>query len=284
MFANPRFNWGSLAWVAAADGLDVRRLIEQARVGVAVAVNVGQTMLYWQVGRRLGEEILGGQRAPYGERIIVELARLLEADYGRGFAEKNLRRMVQFAAVFSDAEIVATLSRQSSWSQFVPLLPIKDALAREFYAELCRLEGWSVRTLRAKIHGMLFEHTSLSRQPEQLVRRELATLRAEDRLTPDLVFRDPYLLDFVGLRGAFSEKDLEAALIRELGEFPLELGVGFTFVERQKRITVDGRVSVRPAASRAALDFVPSCHLPDTGGRPWADRIHRRESQLSCSV
>jgi predicted nuclease of restriction endonuclease-like (RecB) superfamily len=220
---------------------DVRRLIEHARARTAVAVNVGQTMLYWQVGRRVRDEILEGRRAVYGERIIVELARTLEADYGRGFAEKNLRRMVQFAEAFSDSEIVATLSRQLSWSQFVLLLPVKDALAREFYAEMCRIEGWNVRTLRAKIQSMLFERTSLSRKPEQLARQELATLRSEDRMTPDIVFRDPYLLDFVGLRGAFSEKDLETALVRELGDFILELGVGFTFVERQKRITVDGR-------------------------------------------
>jgi predicted nuclease of restriction endonuclease-like (RecB) superfamily len=220
---------------------DVRRLIEQARARTAVAVNVGQTMLYWQVGRRVGDEILGGQRAAYGERIIADLACALETDYGRGFAEKNLRRMVQFAEAFPDAEIVATLSRQLSWSQFVLLLPVKDALAREFYAEMCRVESWNVRTLRTKIQGMLFERTSLSRNPEQLARQELATLRSEDRMTPDIVFRDPYLLDFVGLRGAFSEKDLETALVRELGDFILELGVGFTFVERQKRITVDGR-------------------------------------------
>jgi predicted nuclease of restriction endonuclease-like (RecB) superfamily len=220
---------------------DVRNLIEQARARTAVAVNVGQTMLYWQVGRRISEEILRGKRAAYGEGIIVDLARALEADYGRGFAEKNLRRMVQFAEAFSNSEIVATLSRQLSWSQFVLLLPLKDAVAREFYSELCRIEGWSVRTLRAKIQSMLFERTALSRKPEQLARQELAALRVEDRMTPDIVFRDPYLLDFLGLRGAFSEKDLETALVRELGDFILELGVGFTFVERQKRITVDGR-------------------------------------------
>lgn len=149
--------------------------------------------------------------------------------------------MVQFADAFADSEIVATLSRQLSWSQFVLLLPVKDALAREFYAEMCRVEGWSVRTLRTKIESMLFERTALSRKPEHLARKELAKLRSDDRMTPDIVFRDPYFLDFAGLRGAFTEKDLETALIKELGDFILELGVGFTFVERQKRITIDGR-------------------------------------------
>ncbi len=149
--------------------------------------------------------------------------------------------MVQFAQAFGDPEIVATLSRQLSWSQVVLLLPVKGPVARDFYVEMSRVEGWNVRTLRAKIQGMLFERTALSRKPEHLVKRELNRLRADDRMTPDLVFRDPYLLDFLGLRGAFSEKDLESALVRELADFILELGAGFTFVERQKRITIDSR-------------------------------------------
>lgn len=127
-----------------------------------------------------------------------------------------------------------------SWSHFVAILPVEDQLAREFYAEMCRLEHWSVRTLRAKIDSMLFERTALSRKPKKLVRLELAKLRKEDKLTADMVFRDPYFLDFLGLKGAYQERDLEAAILRELEAFIMELGAGFTFVERQKRITVDG--------------------------------------------
>jgi predicted nuclease of restriction endonuclease-like (RecB) superfamily len=126
-----------------------------------------------------------------------------------------------------------------SWSHFVEIIPLKDDLQRNFYAEMCRIERWSVRTLRKKIDDMLYERTAISNKPEELVKKELAALREEDRLTPDLVFRDPYFLDFLGLKDTFSEKDLETAILREMEGFILELGAGFSFVARQKRITVD---------------------------------------------
>ena len=175
-----------------------------------------------------------------GAEIVATLGRQLEAELGRGFGEKNLRRMVQFAETFPDAEIVAAVLRQLGWTHFTLLIPMQDALKRDFYAEMCRVERWSTRALRQKIDGMLYERTALSRKPDQLIRRELDKLRAEDALTPDLVLQDPYLLDFLGLKDTYSEKDLESALLREIERFLLELGAGFTFVERQKRITLDG--------------------------------------------
>jgi len=147
--------------------------------------------------------------------------------------------MVRFAEAFPDTQIVATLSRQLSWSHFKEILPLKKPLQRDFYAEMCRLERWSVRTLRKKIDGMLYERTAISKKPEELAKKELAALREKDRLTPDLVFRDPYFLDFLGLKDTYSEKDLETAILREMESFILELGAGFSFVARQKRITVD---------------------------------------------
>lgn len=227
--------------VATALVGDIRKLIDEARGRAASAINIAQTVLYWQIGRRVAQEVLGGQRAEYGERVIVSLSTTLERDYGRGFAEKNVRRMIQFAAAFPETEIVATLSRQLSWSHFVLLLPVEKPLARDFYAEMCRVERWSVRALRAKIASMLYERTALSRKPEKVVRAELVGLRDAGTVTPDLVFRDPYVLDFLGLRDSYSEKDLETAIVRELGNVILEFGVGFTFVARQKRIVVDGR-------------------------------------------
>ncbi|GAH15931.1 unnamed protein product, partial [marine sediment metagenome] len=146
---------------------------------------------------------------------------------------------VRFAEAFPDTQIVATLSRQLSWSHFKEILPFKKPLQRDFYAEMCRLERWSVRTLRKKIDGMLYERTAISKKPEELAKKELTALREEDRLTPDLVFRDPYFLDFLGLKDTYSEKDLETAILREMEGFILELGAGFSFVARQKRITVD---------------------------------------------
>ncbi|MEA3222190.1 MAG: YhcG family protein, partial [Thermodesulfobacteriota bacterium] len=153
--------------------------------------------------------------------------------------EKNLRRMIQFAEVFPDKEIVVSLIRQLSWTHFIALIPLKDDLQRDFYAEMCRVERWSVRTLRKKIDGMLYERTAISKKPEKLIEKDLAALREEDRLTPDLVFRDPYFLDFLGLKDTYSEKDLETAILREMESFILEFGVGFSFVARQKRIIVD---------------------------------------------
>jgi predicted nuclease of restriction endonuclease-like (RecB) superfamily len=219
---------------------DIRRLIEGARQQVAQAVNAGLASLYWQIGRRIRQDILRERRAEYGAEIVATLSRQLVPEFGRGFEEKNLRRMVQFAEVFPDPEIVATLRRQLGWSHFKEIIPLKNDLQRDFYAEMCRMGRWSVRTLRQKIDGMLYERSALSKKPDRLIRQELDALRAEDRLTPDLVFQDPYLLGFLGLKDTYSEKDLESALLREIERFLLELGAGFAFVERQKRITLDG--------------------------------------------
>jgi predicted nuclease of restriction endonuclease-like (RecB) superfamily len=218
---------------------DLRALIMEARQDVARQVNSALVLLYWRVGKRIRQDILKEKRAEYGEQIVHTVSAKLVNEFGTGFAEKNLRRMVQFAEAFPDEQIVVTLSRQLGWSHFVAIIPLDDDLKRDFYAEMCRVERWSVRTLRQKISSMLFERTALSRKPVELARQELAQLREEDKLTPDLVFRDPYFLDFLGLRDTYSEKDLETAILRELENFILELGVGFTFVARQKRITVD---------------------------------------------
>lgn len=219
---------------------DIRRLIEDTRSAVAVTVNAGLTMLYWEIGTRIRQNILKNRRATYGEAIVSTLSRQLEPEFGRGFSAKALHHMVRFAEAFPNREIVSALSRQLGWSHFKEILYLKDDLKRDFYAEMCRMERWSVRVLRQKIGGMLYERTALSKKPTVLIRKELRALRADDTLTPDLVFQDPYLLDFLGLKDTYSEKDLEAGLLREIERFLLELGAGFTFVARQKRITLDG--------------------------------------------
>ncbi|MFZ4593482.1 MAG: PDDEXK nuclease domain-containing protein [Verrucomicrobiaceae bacterium] len=174
------------------------------------------------------------------DKIVSAVGRQLEREFGRGFGDKNLRRMIQFAEVFPEREIVVSLIRQLSWTHFIALIPLSKPLQRDFYAEMCRVERWSVSALREKIGGMLYERTALSKKPAKLAEQELKALRDEDKLTPDLVFRDPYFLDFLGLRDTYAEKDLEAAILREMESFILELGVGFAFLERQKRVTVDG--------------------------------------------
>jgi len=186
---------------------------------VARQVNSALVLLYWRVGRRIRQDILNEKRAEYGEQIVYAVSAQLVEEFGTGFSEKNLRRMVQFAAAFPDEQIVVTLSRQLGWSHFVTIIPLDDDLKRDFYAEMCRIERWSVRTLRQKIPGMLFERTALSKKPAELAKQELIKLREEDKLTPDLVFRDPYFLDFLGLKDTYSEKDLETAILRELEAF-----------------------------------------------------------------
>lgn len=220
--------------------IEIRRLIKEARRQTTVAINIGLTTLYWRVGKRIQQEILGSERAAYGEQIVATLSRQLVTEFGRGFADKNLRRMMQFAEAFPDEAIVATLSRQLSWSHLKELLPLARPYQREFYAEMCRIEGWSVRTLRERIDSMLYERTALSKQPEGLIRQELALLRSRSEVTPALVLKDPYVLDFLGLSDRFLERDLEEAILRELETFLLELGAGFSFVARQKRIQLDG--------------------------------------------
>ena len=218
---------------------DLRRLIGNAREQIASAFNSGLVALYWSIGKRILEEVLHHQRAGYGEKIVSALSRQLTEEFGKGFAAANLRHMIRFAEAFPDQAIVSALRRQLSWTHFRSLIYIDDPLKRDFYAEMCRLEKWSTRTLAKKMDSLLYERTGLSKKPAELAKRELAALRDEDKLTPDLVFRDPYLLDFLGLKDTFSESDLEAAILRELEAFLLEFGEGMAFLARQKRITVD---------------------------------------------
>ncbi len=227
--------------IESDDGIiaDVRSMIEQTREGVARTVNAGMTLLYWRIGKRIQTEILQQERAEYGEKIVQSLSAQLTSEFGRGFGRRSLFNMVKFAEVYPDPAIVQSLVAQLSWTHFQRLLPLKDPLQRDFYAEMCRVERWSTRTLVKKIDSMLFERTAISKKPGKLARAELAELRAEDKLTPDLVFRDPYLLDFLGLKDRYLEKDLEDAILRELETFLLELGQGFTFQARQFRIPID---------------------------------------------
>ena len=214
---------------------DIRVLISDARAGLAAMVNSALTMLYWRIGRHIHTELLQGERAGYGEQMVALLARQLETEHGRGFGAKNLRHMLRFGEVFDAKEIVYALSRQLSWTHLRSLIYIDDPLKREFYQEMCRIEGWSTRTLQGRLDSILFERTVLSSKPDELLTSELATLRDEGALGPNLLLKDTYILDFLGLRDRYFENDLEDAILRELEDFLLELGTGFTFVARQKR-------------------------------------------------
>jgi predicted nuclease of restriction endonuclease-like (RecB) superfamily len=223
---------------------ELRNLIASSRQRLAGAVNAELTRLYWSVGKRLHTEVLGGaDRAKYGDQLIKRVGDQLAQEFGRGFEAKNLRRRVQFAQVFAEPEIVATLSRQLSWSHFVNLLPLKTEPARQFYASQAATQTWSVRELRQQIERKAFERTELASLKAPTTDQSRADPAAPaEALDSTLaqIFKDPYFLDFLGLRQGHDEADLEAAILRQLEAFILELGRGFAFVERQKRMVIDG--------------------------------------------
>ena len=232
--------------VATASGQsliqDLRQIIEQARGHVAATANYALSMMYWHIGERINREVLDNKRAEYGKQIVASVARQLREEYGsKGFDEKNIRRMMQFAQAFPDEQIVASVMRQLSWTHILQVLPLKDDLQREFYLTFAASERWSVRQLRKEIDGMLFERTAISGKTDEFIKKELSTLRDDNVMSPDLVFKSPYFLEFTGLKGMYSEKNLEDSLIAHLEQFIIELGNGFSFVARQKRMIIDGQ-------------------------------------------
>ncbi|WP_246008974.1 PDDEXK nuclease domain-containing protein [Hymenobacter metallilatus] len=270
----------------------MKALIDASRQRLAISVNAELTMLYWQIGWAINTDVLQQSRADYGKQTVLALARQLSAEYGGSFSEKNLRRMMQFADVFPEKEIVVSLMRQLSWTHLLALIPIKDPLKRAFYAEMCRLDRWSVRALRQHIDAMLYERTAVSRKPEAAIAQDLTTLRETDQLTPDLVFRDTYVLDFLGLPAAHSEATLEKAVVGRLQEFILEMGQGFSFLERQKRISVDDTDYYldllfyhRKLRRLVAIDLKLGKFRPEHKGQMelylrWLDRYDRQEGEL----
>lgn len=216
----------------------IKNLIEQTKQNVAISVNSSLTMMYWEIGNKINQDILKNQRAEYGKEIVVTLSRQLQDNFGKGFDEKNLRRMMQFANAIEKQKVV-TLSRQLSWSHFLALLPLQESLKIEFYAQMSIVQNWGVRTLRERIDSMLYERTALSKQPEELIKYELDNIKQE-KFSKNMILKDPYLLDFLEINDRYLEKDLEDAILRSIEQFIFELGVGFSFIERQKRIIIDG--------------------------------------------
>lgn len=219
---------------------DIRNLIEQSRHQVAAAVNAGMTLMYWHIGERINREILGGERAAYGKQIVATVSQQLTEEYGGSqFSVKNLNRMRLFAERFPDLSIWTPLVSKLSWSHFLQVISIDDNLKRQFYLTMAADQRWSKRTLKAKIDGMLYERTAIAKQPDEVILHDLELLRDEREMSADLAFHDPYFLDFLGLEGEYSEKDLESAIVGELQKFITEMGNDFAFMARQKRITVD---------------------------------------------
>ncbi len=214
-------------------------LIDSARQRVASTINSELTILYWNIGKQINDEILKNNRADYGKMIIFDLSKVLSNKYGMGFSKRNLHNFIKFNDSFSDFKIVQTLSAQLSWSHLYNLIYLNEPIKREFYTQLCIHERWSVRTLQERMKSMLYERTAISKKPEQTILNDLENLKNEKQMSPDLAFRDPYLLDFLGLHNTFSEKDLESSILSNLQIFLTEMGSDFAFIARQKRIIID---------------------------------------------
>lgn len=220
---------------------EIKILIEQSKQQISVAVNATITLLYWNIGKKIKDEIVKDQRAEYGKQIVATLSNQLELEYGSGWGKRHLHHCLRFAEIFPDIAIVHTVCAQLSWSHLRLIAAIDDEIKRMFYIEMCKIERWSVRTFRERINSMLYERTAISKKPKDTIKNDLKLLNDSSQITPDLVFRDPYFLDFLGLKDTYSEKDLEISIVAELQRFISELGSDFAFLARQKRLMIDQR-------------------------------------------
>ena len=218
---------------------DVCQIIDGARSRIATYLNTEVCMTNWYVGKRIKEDVLFNQRAEYGKQVLKNLSARLTERYGRGWSEKHLRHCLRSAETFSEDEIVSATQRQLTWTHLKTLVYIKDPLERQFYAQMCCIEHWDTRTLDEKIDQQLYQRTAISRRPEDVIQKELEDYKQCNQLLPDMVFRSSYFLDILGLPDIYTEKDLENAIITQMEGFISELGSDFSFVARQKRITVD---------------------------------------------
>ena len=191
----------------------ISNLITAKKYTVSRAVNSAIVFLYWEIGETICKDILQNHKAEYGKNIINEVAKQLSQDYGKGFDRTAIFRMVQFYQEFPDKEKVATLSQQLTWSH----------------------------VLKKRKNSMLYERTAISKKPDETIKNDIALLMEKDKMSLDLFYRDPYVLDFLGLKDTYSEKDLENAILSELERFILEMGSDFAFMARQKHFVLDGK-------------------------------------------
>ena len=215
----------------------IETLIEQTGRQVAVYLNTTISRLYWAIGNHIITEMQYEYYSRNGQQILATLSRTLTEKFGKGYTYSGLNRMIKVAVAYNE-EMFATLSQTLSWSHFIELVYIEDPAKRLFYQQMSIVENWSIRTLRQKQDSMLFERTAIAAKPEDEIIKTLQTT-TKTNISPDLVFKSSYILDFFGLTGYYSEKDLEDAILHNLEQFIMELGKDFAFVERQKRIPID---------------------------------------------
>jgi predicted nuclease of restriction endonuclease-like (RecB) superfamily len=261
---------------------DLAQIIEHGKSQLTKQVNSTLTHTYWHIGKKINEHILENKRAEYAQEIVSTLSTQLVEKFGKGFEQKNLYRMMQFAEIFSEIEIVVTLSRQLSWSHFVVLIPLKRKEQIAYYAEKIATERWSIRDTRHQIERKAYE------------RQEIASLQITDKFSEMKdTFKDPYFLDFLGLKEGYLENDIESAILKELEIFILELGRGFTFVERQKRMILDGKDFYldllfynRKLRRLVAIELKLGAFKPDHKGQmelylKWLNKYEKQEGENS---
>lgn len=217
---------------------DIKSLIENTKQNIAVSINTTLTLLYWNIGKQINDEILKNNRADYGKEIVQTLSEQLTKEYGKGYTKRNLDNMIKFNKIFDDIQIVHSLSAQLTWTHFKTIIYIEDKLKRDFYIGMIKIDKWSTRTLKERIDSQLYERTALSKKPDALIEYEIKQLNKGD-ISQNIVLKDPYILDFLELNDRYLEKDLEDAILRDLEQFILELGSGFSFIARQKIIQID---------------------------------------------
>ncbi|MBE6374339.1 MAG: DUF1016 domain-containing protein [Lentisphaerae bacterium] len=268
-------------------------MIAEARKRAYVAINTEAIMVNWRVGTRIRTDILKNQRAEYGKQIIAKLAFRLTAEFGRGWGVQTLQHCVRSAYTFSEEQISYAVRTQLSWTHLRSLMSVESDLARTFYLEMAAIEHWSTRELSDKIQSALYERTAISRKPEELIKAELKKVQNTGDLTPDLIFKSSYILDFLGLKDTYAEEDLEDAILDEIQNFIKELGTDFAFMNRQMRFTVDGidyKIDLlfyhRTLRRLIAVDLKLGKFLPEYEGQMrlylrWLNRNDRKAGEES---
>lgn len=217
----------------------ISRLIVDAKSRVAITANTELALLYYHVGVYINEFILEGNRAAYGKQIIGNLSSKLTNNFGKGWSHKQLLHCLRAAESFTEDQIVSALRRQLSWTHLKTISYEDNSIKRKFYLEMSISHKWNTRILAEQIDKMLFERTVISKEKDIEINNALTELNEKDLINPELIFKNTYVLDFLNLPNNYSEKDLETALVGNLQDFILELGAGFAFLERQKRISID---------------------------------------------
>ncbi|MBL6985772.1 MAG: hypothetical protein ISR72_01805 [Methylobacter sp.] len=239
---------------------EIRQLIETAKAHVLTQVNQALVLTYWQIGKTIKTEVLLDDRAEYGNATIKRLAKKLVAEYGNGFGQRNLFRMAKFYQQFPNCKILSTVSAQLSWSHFVELLKLDNPIKREFYIGLCSSGRWSVRTLRERMDSMLFERTAISKQPDTLIRQELAQLQQQSADANSALFlKAPYLLDFLDLKDNFTEKDLKNAILMDLEPDNIHIGEYWLKLPPKKVLQAKLHRAMHEAKMRLEFQYEGGC-------------------------